>query len=170
MKIATLLTVLLFASTIAADGAHVFPFAPTTVTPIEIHYLSSCTARTHTVVREGREIVITAIDPQCPAVLPIPIVEKVKLPDLLPIGEYDVTIQHEQQPFFLASTELVVRNGGPLPFELHPSAMVPVSDPPHDRRRVRLAVAVRGDGLESGAMDGVRGLHDVGAWSVRRGL
>lgn len=130
MKIATLLTVLLFASTIAADGAHVFPFAPTTVTPIEIHYLSSCTARTHTVVREGREIVITAIDPQCPAVLPIPIVEKVKLPDLLPIGEYDVTIQHEQQPFFLASTALVVRNGGPLPFELHPSAMVPNDETP----------------------------------------
>ena len=130
MKIVTLLTMLLSASTIAADGAHVFPFAPTTVTPIEVHYLSSCPARSHSIVREGREIVITAIDPQCPAVLPIPIVEKVKLPELLPIGEYGLEIRQERHPFLLAWTDFVVRNGAPVPFELHPSAMYPNAETP----------------------------------------
>lgn len=130
MKIATLFATLLFASTLAADGVHVFPFAPTTATPIEVHYLSSCPARSHSIVREGREIVITALDPQCPAVLPIPIVEKVKLPELLPIGEYGLEIRQERQPFLLASTDFVVRNGAPVPFELHPSAMAPNAETP----------------------------------------
>lgn len=118
-------TVLVLASLLFApvDDAHVFPFAPTTSTPVEVHYRSSCTARTHSVVREGSEITITAIDPQCPAVLPIPVVEKVRLPELLPAGLYHVTIQESRQPFFLTAMWFAVRHGGPKPFELHPSAM-----------------------------------------------
>ena len=121
---------LLVAVSLSADDAHVFPFAPTTATPVEVHYLSSCTARTHAVVREGTEITITAIDPQCPAVLPIPVVEKVKLPELLPAGVYHVTIRQERQPFFLTAARFAVRYGGPKPFELHPSAMYPNDEYP----------------------------------------
>jgi len=124
------LATFLFASTLAADDAHVLPFAPTTATPIEVHYLSSCSARAHSVVREGGEIAITALDPQCPSVMAIPIVEKVKLPEVLPIGVYDVTIQQEGQPFFFATTRFAVRNAGQKPFELHPSAMYPNEEIP----------------------------------------
>ncbi len=123
MKIAIVVATLLVAATLSADGTHVFPFAPTTATPIEVHYLSSCTAREHSVRRDGNLIFITAIDAQCPIVLPIPVVEKVRLSEVLPIGVYGVEIQQEQQPFFLTGTEFVVRNAGPKPFELHPSAM-----------------------------------------------
>jgi hypothetical protein len=120
VKTAVAVATLLFASILGADQAHVFPFAPTTATPIEVHYVSGCHARSHSVVREGNEITITAIDPQCVAVSPIPFVEKVKLPPV-PMGVYRVTINQEQQPFFLAATELVVRYGESKPFELHPS-------------------------------------------------
>lgn len=118
------LSLLIAVSLSAQDNdAHVFPFAPTTTTPIEVHYLSSCTARTHSVARQGEYITITAIDPQCPAVLPIPVVEKVRLPELLPAGLYHVTIRQDREPFFLAITRVAVRYGGPQPFELHPSAV-----------------------------------------------
>jgi hypothetical protein len=121
---------LLVASTLAADGTHVFPFAPTTATPIEVHYLSGCVAREHSVQRDGGEILITALDSQCPNVLPIPIVEKVKLPEVLPPGVYHVSIYQEHQPFFLTGTDFVVRYAGPKPFELHPSAMDPNDELP----------------------------------------
>lgn len=123
MKTTLALVTLLLTATLAAQGTHVFPSAPTTATPIEVHYLSSCVARSHSVVRQGNEITITAIDPQCPAVLPIPVVEKVKLSDPLPIGVYDVSIVQEHEPFFLTGTRFLVRNGGPKPFELHPSTL-----------------------------------------------
>lgn len=123
MKIAIVLATLFAAATLAADGTHVIPFAPTTATPIEVHYLSNCVAREHSIRRDGGLIFITALDPQCPAVLPIPVVEKVKLPEVLPIGEYHVSIYQEHEPFSLTGTDFVVRNGGTKPFELHPSAM-----------------------------------------------
>jgi hypothetical protein len=123
VKTTLALATLLLTATLAAQGTHVFPVAPTTATPIEVHYLSSCVARSHSVVRQGNEITITAIDPQCPAVLPIQIVEKVKLAEALPIGVYDVSIVQEHEPFFLTGTRFVVRNGGPKPFELHPSTL-----------------------------------------------
>jgi hypothetical protein len=119
VKIATTLLTLLLPSAALASQIHVVPFSPTSATPIEVHYLSSCRARTHSIARDGREIVITALDPQCPAVLPIPIVEKVKLPEVLPIGVYHVTIQE------VGGMDFAVRNAGPKPFELHPSAMYP---------------------------------------------
>jgi hypothetical protein len=124
-----ILLTLLFALPLAAEGAHVFPFAPTTATPTEVHYLSSCHARAHSVTRDGRAITVTALDPQCPQVLPIPLVERVKLP-ALPMGEYDVTIGMQGDPNPFDSTTFVVRNGGPLPFELHPSAMFPNAETP----------------------------------------
>ncbi|HEX6097025.1 MAG TPA: IPT/TIG domain-containing protein [Thermoanaerobaculia bacterium] len=132
MKIAIAFATLLLTATLAGQGTHVFPFAPTTATPVEVHYLSSCTARTHEVVREGHEITIVAHDRQCPNVLPIPLVEKVKLPEALPAGVYDVSILQEFQPFFLTGTRFVVRNGGPKPFELHPATVYPHGgDPVH---------------------------------------
>ncbi|HET8772419.1 MAG TPA: hypothetical protein VFP80_01460 [Thermoanaerobaculia bacterium] len=123
MKIAIVFATLLAASTLAADGTHVFPFAPTTATPIEVHYLTGCVAREHSIRRDGGDVIITALDPQCPAVLPIPLVEKVKLPEVLPVGEYRVSIYQEHEPFFLTGTDFVVRNGGAKPFELHPSSL-----------------------------------------------
>lgn len=108
----------------AQHSAHVFPFGPTTRTPIEVHYLSSCTARTHSVARTGSDITITAIDRQCPAVLPIPVVEKVRLPELLPAGVYEVVLEFEGEPRYgELIARFAVRYGGPQPFELHPSAV-----------------------------------------------
>jgi hypothetical protein len=127
VKTAIAVATLLFASILRAGQAHVFPFAPTTATPIEVHYVSGCHAGSHSVVREGDEITITAIDPQCVAVSPIPFVEKVNLPPV-PMGVYRVTIREEQQ--FLATMEVVVRYAGPKPFVLHPSAMDPNDELP----------------------------------------
>ncbi|HEY0371584.1 MAG TPA: IPT/TIG domain-containing protein [Thermoanaerobaculia bacterium] len=120
MKIAMTLATLLLTATLAAQGTHVYPFAPTTNTPIEVHYLSGCLAGSHAILLDGNDITITIRDPQCVLVLPIPFVEKVKLPPL-PAGVYNITINQELDPFFITGTRLVVRNAGMKPFELHPA-------------------------------------------------
>ena len=119
-----LLAALLFTSAAFASDIHVVPLGPTTTTPIEVHYRSICQAvGGHSVTREGSLIRITALDPHCIIVLPIPTVEKVQLPEPLPVGEYRVEVRLEGDTQNFASTEFVVRNGGPVPFEVHPSAV-----------------------------------------------
>ena len=97
MKIATAIATLLLTATLGAQQAHVDPLAPTTATPIEVHYLSGCRS-THTVTREGTSITIAAHEVQCDGTAHA---EKVKLPELLPIGSYDVEIVGEHDPFYL---------------------------------------------------------------------
>lgn len=136
-----LLAALFFASAAFANDVHVVPLGPTTTTPIEVHYRSICQAvGGHSVTREGSLIRITALDPHCIIVLPIPMIEKVQLPEVLPAGEYRVEVRLEGDTQNFASTRFVVRNGAPVPFEVHPSA-VPVSGS---------AVPVRIDGIECG--------------------
>jgi len=115
----SLFAALLFATAALADGAaHIFPLGPTTATPVEVHYVSPCHARGgHSVTRNGESIVITALDPQCVQVLPIPIVEKVKLPETLPAGLYRLEIRAGDLQELIY---FVVRNAGPVPFEVHP--------------------------------------------------
>jgi hypothetical protein len=123
VKIAAALCTLLFASAVQAAQAHVAPLGPTSVTPVEVHYVSPCLARGHSVTRDGSLIRVTALDPQCVQVLPIPFVDEVQLPELLPPGEYSVEVRLEGSAEVVAGTEFVVRNGGPQPFEVHPFAV-----------------------------------------------
>ena len=123
MKIANALFAIFLTSAALAAEMHVVPLGPTSATPVEVHYLSICEARGgHSVTRDGTLIRITALDPQCVIVLPIPMVEKVQVPGLLPPGEYRAEVRLEGDTNMYAQTEFVVRNAGPKPFEVHPFA------------------------------------------------
>lgn len=130
MRIAVAFATLLFTASVVAQGTHVYPFAPSTATPIEVHYLSGCHALSHSVTREGSDITIVANDPQCVLVSPPPFVEKVKLP-ALPAGVYNVIVRGEHDPSLPTATRLVVREAGPKPFELHPAELQQGPDPIH---------------------------------------
>jgi hypothetical protein len=129
MRTLTLLLLsLLLASLALADegGVHVVPFGPTTATPVDVHIPLDCFPEGHTVDRAGNVIKITLLDPSCPPVLPIQQIYNVRLPELLAPGEYRVEVFVEGQDGVLGSTEFVVRNADPRPFEVHPFA-VPAS-------------------------------------------
>ena len=113
---------LLFAAAAFADSVHVEPLGPTTATPIEVHYLTSCARRGHTVTRDGSLIRIVATPPNCELELPEGLaVAKVRLPELLPRGEYEVELRPNANE--VLRTKFVVRDLGPKPFEIHPSAV-----------------------------------------------
>jgi len=123
VKIAHALFAIFLTSAALAAEMHVEPLGPTSATPVEVHYLSICEARGgHSVTRDGSLIRVTALDPQCVIVLPIPMVEKVQLPELLPPGEYRAEVRLQGDTNIYAQTKFVVRNAGPKPFEVHPFA------------------------------------------------
>lgn len=124
MRIATAVLAIFLSSAALAAEMHVVPFGPTSATPIDVHYMSICEPRGgHAVTREGSLIRITALDPACVIVLPIPMLETVQLPELLPPGEYRAEVRLEGDTNIYAQTEFVVRNAGPKPFEIHPFAV-----------------------------------------------
>lgn len=124
MKIANALFAVFLTSAALAAEMHVVPLGPTSATPVEVHYMAICYARNgHAVAREGSLIRITARDPQCVNVLPIPMLATAEV-GLLPPGEYRAEVRLENDTDLYASTEFIVRNAGPKPFEVHPFAAV----------------------------------------------
>lgn len=119
---------LLLAATFAfGENAHVHPLGPTTETPIEVHFLMPCAALSQSITRDGALIRIVMLDVVCPPISAlIPLSHYVSLPERLPPGQYHLEVREYWSEQFIASTDFVVRNAAPAPFEIHPSA-VPTS-------------------------------------------
>lgn len=105
------------------SGVHVIPFGPTTATPIDVHIPSVCGFSGQDVTRTGNVFKILMKDPACVLTIPIPYIFTVRLPELLEAGQYRVEILWENDDAVHGTTEFVVRNADPKPFELHPSAV-----------------------------------------------
>lgn len=128
MRTITLLLALslsLFAFAEDQGGVHVVPFGPTNHTPVDVHIPMICGVSGQTVTRVGDVFKITLLDPSCVLTIPIPYIHTVRLP-MLDVGEYRVEVFLQGQDNVHGSTELVVRNASPKPFEIHPFA-VPAS-------------------------------------------
>lgn len=123
MRKLTLLAALVLALSAFAEQMHVWPLGPTSETPIELHYVSFCSPRGgHSIEREGRTLRVTAIDADCnvPA-LPIPLLQKVRLPELLPFGNYTIELRMDaSDPNDVSGFTFAVLNGARRPFEVHP--------------------------------------------------
>lgn len=118
-----ILAFFLATSALAQTDAHVFPFGPTSATPVEIHFNSTITNSGFEVTRNGSLIRVKMLDPQPILVLPIPFTDVVRVPGLLPPGEYRVEVRLGEDPAVYADTEFVVRNAAARPFEIHPFAV-----------------------------------------------
>jgi len=103
--------------------AHAYPFGPTSTTPVEIHFPTDCFSDRQTVTRVGPVIKVHVLDPQCQVTLPIELMQVVRVPELLPPGEYRIEVTLGDFDGIHAAGDFVVRNGGPKPFEVHPFAV-----------------------------------------------
>ena len=133
-----LLSLFLAAAALAQQpgSAHAHPFGPTSTTPVDIHFPIFCIYDGHTVTRAGNVIKVHLLEPQCGGIpLGIDRVDSVRVPELLPPGQYRIEVTMGDLDSIQAAGDFIVRNGGPKPFEVHPFA-VPVHG--SDALRVRL--------------------------------
>jgi hypothetical protein len=113
----------LFAFAGDEGGVHVVPFGPTSDTPVDVHIPMICGFDGQTMTRAGDVFRITLLKPACVITIPIPYITTVRLPGLLPVGEYRVEVFLEGTAVAQGSTDFVVRNAAPKPFEVHPFAV-----------------------------------------------
>ncbi len=116
------LAMLLVATSLSADNrVSLHPVGPTSIDPIAVHILVSCGVTNQNVQRVETSIKVTlTIDGICDP--PLPFVHEVKL-DPLPPGEYHLDVQLAGVAGTYGSTDFVVRNGGDVPFTVHPFAV-----------------------------------------------
>jgi hypothetical protein len=108
----------------AAAQVTVIPSAPTTRTPVSLRMYVQCQPGPATVTVVGPVIKVhfeqgggLCGDP------PIPQPFTVRVPDLLPAGEYRVEVTVDPQDAIAATGSFVVRSAEPQPFEVQPSVV-----------------------------------------------